>query len=478
MVEVPLAKACSRSAPTPGELVELVPHDLSPDGGSVARLDGLIVFLDQGLPGDRIRARISSCAKNFVRAEVLQVLEACPGQRDTAPPYCPELGRCGGCAWPGLAPAAEEGWKERQVRELFRRIGKLELEDNFFAPLLASPRRLAYRNKLELAFAPSAGGVLLGMKRRASHELVPVQDCALARSSLAAILACVREWLRDRAVEAWDGKGGFLRHLVVRQPEYAPQGKAQCQVELISTSPQACGLPSGIGQGLACALREQVPELTGFVHSLRLHPAPVAYGERVLYAWGQRTLHERMGKLLLEAPPTAFMQANSGAAALMYERVCSLSQNYVQADELIWDLYCGVGGLGLLAAEANRGLALHGFDSVPDSVAFARRNAVSNGLDNCVFSAGDVAQQARRAVRRGKPQLVISDPPRAGLSAASLKLLLELGPRALIALSCDLASQARDLARLVPAYRPCRAWLFDFFPHTPHIETCVLLEKN
>jgi len=181
---------------------------------------------------------------------------------------------------------------------------------------------------------------------------------------------------------------------------------------------------------------------------------------------------------VLEAPAAAFLQANTPAASLLYACLGRLAEPYMRAQSTqLWDLYCGVGGIGLSLAKSV--LHITGFEHSREAVACASRNAWRNGLPNCSFIAGDVAQQARRSARTmGSPDLIITDPPRAGLKPEMLTLLLELQAKAIIAVSCDPASQARDLARLAAAYQVCHIQPFDFFPHTPHVESVVLLERR
>ena len=457
---------------TLGDVLELNPHDLSLAGGSVARHNSFVVFLDRGLPGETVRARITKLKSAFAQAEVLEILA--PAAK-TAPPYCPHQGECGGCAWPGLDYAEELLWKERHLRESFRRIGVLgEAADSLVRPAVPSPKPLGYRNKVEFAFAPDAGGgVVLGLKRRATRRIIQVSDCALARSSLTAILAFTRSWIRENALSAWDGEKGFLRHLVVRQPDYA----TQCQVELIvnTTGNDAA---RDAAEAFGTALRQAVPEITSFVLSQRSNRADLAYGERILFSHGDRNIRERIGHLLLEAPPAAFFQTNTQAASLMCAELRRMAEPLMRPEHtLVWDLYCGAGAIGLFLAD--RVLRVHGFERSREAVACASRNASQNKLHNCFFTAGDVAVQAKRAARNGRvPDIIITDPPRAGLSPEVTALLLDLQVRAIIAVSCDPASQARDIARLAEGYQVRHVQPFDFFPHTPHVESVTLLERR
>lgn len=462
----------------PGDLLELAPHDLSPDGGSVAELNGFVVFLDRGLPGEKVRARVRSVKSRFARAEVTEISVPLA---QPAPAYCPHLGTCGGCAWPGLDHSLELAWKERQVRELFRRVGRLREADVLFHPAVPSPLTLGYRNKLEFAFARDCPP---GLRRRDSHSIVPVDDCALARSPVGDILAFARRLpeacgrAAPKNAKGSEDAAGFLRRLVVRLPDYAPEGEARCLVELITAPPKACGLPRDLVRDFGAALMRDVPKVTGFVHSLRAGRDDVAQGEKILHTLGRATMCEQIGHILLEAPVNAFLQVNTGAAALMYAEVRRLAGPFLRPDATrLWDLYCGAGGIGLFLAGAQT--RVHGFEGSRAAVVWAGRNAERNGLRGCSFTAGDIARETEAAAaREGAPDIVVTDPPRAGLSRELCETLLRLRPRAIIAVSCDPASQARDIARLARAYRVREVRPFDFFPHTPHVETVVLLERE
>ena len=461
-----------------GTILTLTPHDLSVDGGSVARHDDMIVFLDAGLPGEQLRARVTRVKARFANAEVVETLTPSPL---AVPPYCTYAGVCGGCAWPTLPYDAELAWKEKQVQETFRRLGKVDFEQTAYGPILPSPRDLAYRNKVEFAFgstfepadnedAPVIGNALLGFKRRASHEIVEVADCPLAAAPAHAILTATRAWALQSHLAAWNGKQGYLRFLVLRRPEYAPEGVAQCLVELItapSDPPRAAAV-----KAFAKQLQRECPEVTGFIHSERASLSNVAYGERVRFALGPDTLHEQIGPLVLEASTAAFVQVNTPAAALLYAKVKELAA--LSGTETVWDLYCGVGGIALFLADAAQ--AVRGFESETKAVAFAKRNAVQAGGRNVRFASGDVAALLKK--EQTAPDLVVTDPPRAGLDSRVTDELLRLAPPRIILVGCDPATMARDAARLAPRYQATRIQSVDLFPHTPHVETVAVLQRQ
>lgn len=447
---------------SPGITITATPHDLSVTGGSVARIDGMAVFLDKGLPGETLRARITENKARFVKAEVLETLAASPHER---PSFCPFGGECGGCAWTTLAYAEELAWKERQVRETLRRIGKVSFETAECLPVIPSPRDLGYRNKMEFAFGfDEESRPALGLRRRNSHAVVSVDDCPLCAIPVRAILAAARDWLRTSGLLPWDGKTGFPRFLVVRCPEYAPGGTRRCLVECI-TAPgnnRAAQSVAALGKTLLAS-----GAATGFVHSERRDRANVAYGEKNVFTQGETTVTEKIGHVILEAPVRAFLQANTGAAALLYKQVDAYAGKTAGT---ICDLYSGVGGLALFLAAG--GKIVRGIESVSEAVDFARKNAAAAGGD-VAFARGDAARALDTA--GPAPDLVVTDPPRAGMARELVAALLRRKPRRIITVGCDAAPLARDIALLGEAYAVRSVRAVDLFPHTPHVETAVLL---
>ena len=458
----------------PDTVFTVVPHDLAVSGGSIARHEGLVVFLDGGLPGETVRARVTRQKKRFVEAVVEETILPSP---DAVPSHCQHGSLCGGCAWTTLSYEAQCAWKERQVKETLRRLGSVAFADAtpteagaVYDGLLASPKQLAYRNKVEFAFGTGEQGPALGMKRRGSHEIIPVATCPLAASPLGDVLAAVRAWMQEENHPVYGNRQGFLRFLVVRCPEHALKGSGQLLVELITAPTKPNSNAAASVQALGTRLlREGLA--TGFAHSLRSAASDIAYGERILYETGSKTVIEAVGNTLLEAPPQAFMQVNTPAAALLYARIQEMAE--ACAPSTVWDLYSGVGGIALALAAPGR--TVTGIENVAEAVAWARRNA-HNAAGTVSFRHVDAEKQMAR--EQTPPDLVVFDPPRAGIAGSIVDALLRLRPRNIISVSCDTASQARDIARLAPLYTVERAGAVDLFPHTPHVESYALLTRR
>ncbi|MDL2316395.1 class I SAM-dependent RNA methyltransferase [Desulfovibrio sp. OttesenSCG-928-A18] len=490
-------------------------EDLTVQGEALARYQGRVLFLDSGLPGELVRARVTGKRKGVLRGERVASLQASEHEVE---PWCPHAELCGACSWQHFALPAAREWKERQVRESLARIGGVQGPP--VLPVLASPRDRGFRNKMTFAFAPDreqGGPGLLGLHKKQSHELVEVGNCGLQQGPVMALLQRVREEMPLLGLGAWaapsrqDSPGGAggpiepgahaknaqagpapagiipcLRFLLVHRPEFEPEGGAGMLVECI-TGPVA----SEGGKGTAEALRQLIIErvallgqglmrdfpLCGFVHTERRQASAVARGEKLLRVLGKGEYEERFGDLLVRVPYQAFLQTNTGAAALLYEQAARHAA--LREGDVLWDLYSGVGAIALYLAKdaASKGINIqaHGFELQKEAVAAARRNSRRLNLPNCRFYAGPLADTLRHAPA---PDCIILDPPRAGLERRVIDMLLGSPAGRMLYISCDMGTQARDVGLLSPAWQPVLSQPVDMFPYTPHVENLLVLEKK
>jgi 23S rRNA (uracil1939-C5)-methyltransferase len=441
-----------------GMELELAVTRLALGGKGVARVDGLVVFVDGGLPGARVRARIERARKGFAEAVALETLSPSP---QAVAPACRHFGVCGGCAWQDLDYPAQLFWKREQVAETLARLG--DLAEVTVPETVASPRLYAYRNKMEFAFA---GNLHLGLyERRRPGRVLDVEECWLMEPWAAAVVGFFREACRETGLPAHDartGKGAW-RHLVLRQS--AATGARL--VHLITGPARGLGdIPHRLGQ----ALMARFPEVTGFVHSIRRAPAAVAVGERQVLALGEPRLEETVGRVRLVVSPDAFLQTNTEAAARLYELVARAAG--AAPEGTAWDLYCGGGGIALTLAR-QFGL-VHGVEADARAIEDARDAAAQNGLGNCVFHVGDAAK-AMADLAQARPDTVVLDPPRAGAAPEVLAAILAAAPARVVYVSCHPATLARDLKILSELYRVDWVAPVDLFPHTPHIESVAAL---
>lgn len=463
--------------PGPGVLLSpLEVTDLTLDGGAVARLGHRVVFLDRGLPGEILTARVSRVKKRLLFARVEETLAPSPHARE---PWCPHFGSCGGCAAQDLTPEALLEWKARQIGQTIARIGGLK--DLPLDPVLASPLSRGHRNKMTFAFAPSWNGVpLAGMRKRKSRDLVEVPSCGLMPEPAMSVVAYVRQRAGELGLQAWSGRGGkagkgYLRFLTLRMPALRLQGKPQLVVECI-TGPEdgEAGIPDArtrvleLGQELLTG-----QGVTGFVHWLRKDGADLAEGEKIIASLGQTMIFEQVDHITLAQPPGVFLQTNTGAAALLYRLIAR--EAGLSGTETLWDVYCGAGGIGLYLAD--KAGQVHGFDLGSAAVEAARRNAEALGYAHCFYHAGEL-RQSLRDPNLPPPDVIVADPPRAGMQTQVVDALNALPAQRLLYVSCDVATQARDLARLAPAWEAEQAFPVDMFPHALHVENVILLRKK
>jgi 23S rRNA (uracil1939-C5)-methyltransferase len=433
-------------------------------GTGVARTNGFVVFVRRALPGDRVRARVTKVKRNHAEALAVAVLEA-DAPRQEAP--CQHYPECGGCRFQDLAYDTQVEWKERQVREALQRIGRLE--DPPLEPIVPAAEQFHYRNKLEYSFTRTTEGPALGFHRAGRwDEVLEVERCWLTTELGNAIRNVVRDWAREERLEPYDQEAqtGYLRHLVVREG----RNTGQALVMLVTAPGERFER-----ERLVEVLRA-FPQVRSIHWAINDSPAEVTNLPSTLL-WGEDAIEEELCGLRFRVRPGAFLQTNTAMA----ERLYGLAREYagLTGAETVYDLYCGIGTIGL--SLAGRALTVWGVEVSEESVACALENADLNGITNAAFFAGNVGQVLEELRERaGDPDVVVVDPPRAGLAGKALRRVGRLGARRLVYVSCNPTTLASDVKELVAEYGYGleRARPVDMFPHTPHIETVALLQRR
>ena len=445
-----------------GEELELQIESLAYGGHGVARLNGFVLFVRRGLPGDRVLARVTKVKKSHAEAFTVEVLE--PGAARVEAP-CVYYPACGGCRFQDLAYDVQLEAKAAQVADSLARIGGLrgfELERPVPAESI-----FHYRNKLEYSFTATDGGVGLGFHKAGRwDEVLDVQKCWLTTDLGNAIRNAVREWAGAEALAAYDQKSheGFLRHLVVREG----RNTGQAMVTLVTAPGE---LP---GEARFVEAVRRFPEVKSVHWAVNDRAAEVTNVPTRLL-WGEPAIEEQILGLRFRVRPNAFLQTNTA----MCERLYGLAVEYagLTGEETVYDLYCGIGTIGL--ALARDALTVWGVESSEESVACALENAELNGIVNAAFFAGDVAESLEELRERaGSPDVVVLDPPRAGLTGKALKRVAALEAPRIVYVSCNPTTLAGNSKELTAAgYRLERARPVDMFPHTPHVETVALFTR-
>jgi 23S rRNA (uracil1939-C5)-methyltransferase len=446
------------------EELELHIDSLAFGGNGVARLDGFVVFVRAGLPGDTVRARITKVQRRHAEAIATEVIEAGP-ERVEAP--CRHYPACGGCRFQDLAYPAQLAAKQAWVEDSLRRIAGIA--EPVCAPIIGATERFGYRNKMEYSFAAGADGPVVGLHRAGRwDEVLALERCYLTTDLGNAIRNAIAAWAREERLEAYDpdSGAGYLRHLVVREG----RNTGQALVQLV-TSPG-----ERFDRERLIEVLTAFPEVRSIQWAVNDTPGPPSQlPSRLL--WGEEAIDEEIGGLRFRIRPNAFLQTNTAMAARLYELV--VEEAALSGGETVYDLYCGIGTISLHLA--SRALTVWGIEISEESVACALENAELNGVGNAAFFAGNVGEVLRDLRdRAGEAEVVVVDPPRAGLAGRALRRLGELGAARLVYVSCNPTTLAGDAKRLIEEYGYSlrRTRPLDMFPHTPHVESVSLFERQ
>jgi 23S rRNA (uracil1939-C5)-methyltransferase len=451
--------------PRRGDVLELTIDDLAFGGEGVGRVQGYVVFVRGGVPGDRVRVRIVEARSRFGRA-VIESLESPAPDRVDAP--CPYFGRCGGCRLQHFAYSAQLAFKEKQVRDCLERIGGLGAFE--LRPILPAPDPYGYRNKMEFTVVRDPGeGVAIGLHQADRYDVVlDIERCLLQSDTMNALLDELRVQARARklAVYDQDSGAGLLRFATVREGRRT----GEAMVNIVAAAPDVEALGP-----VAERLRARVPSVASVVVNVNAKKASVAVGTEEHLLLGREYIRESLGGLTFQVSANSFFQTNTVQAERLFavvEAACGL-----EGGETVLDLYSGTGAISLLLARRCRWV--YGIEVSAAAVDDAVRNARANGIENCTFLPGEVRHVLPGLMRDGvRAEVVVADPPRAGFHPKALHALAALGPERLVYVSCNPSTLARDLADLVrQGYRLEWVEPVDMFPQTPHIEAVARLRR-
>ena len=436
--------------PRRGDLLELEIDSLAFGGRGVARAEGFVVFVAGGLPGDRVRAEVTKGKKRFAEARAVELLRA---GADRLPDRCLHGGEpCPGAPWQGLPYERQLAIKQEQVAEALDRIGGLEgyeLEE-----IVPAAEQWRYRNKLEYSFGEGEDELALGFHARGRWDvIVDVEDCHLGSEAGNEARNAVREWARTEAIPAWDPRAnrGVLRNLAVREGRRT----GQVQTRLVT-------------------VKARFPRPPVDLHTIVEGEAGGTDGPTGVL--GSERLREEMCGLQFEMSHGAFFQTNTEMAERLYAVAAEFAG--LSGRERVFDLFCGIGTIGLtMAGQAGE---VWGLEIVPEAIADAERNADLNAIENAHFVAANARTGVRPLVEKaGKPDVVVVDPPRAGLSQKIVRRVLECEAKKIVYVSCNPTTLAPNAVQLGEAgYRLTRVRPVDMFPQTPHIECVALFERE
>lgn len=462
--------------------LELRIESIGFEGKAIARHDGFVYFVDGGVPGDRVLAEVRKKKKSYAEARILEILEPSPA-RET--PRCRYFGTCGGCKWQHLAYSEQCAWKKQNVQDAFERLGKVTyttLHDT-----LPAETQFYYRNKMEFSFGDSRW--LMNDERTQSDipnknfalglhvpgrfdKVLDVEECFLQSELSSRMVNAVRQAALERDVSVYQTRTheGFLRNLVVRNSTATGE-----QMIILVTSPPHEKSDEKMVAWFRQDFIAMFPEVSTAIHAVTTSKAAVAGGETQT-VHGTGVISETILGVQYRISPFSFFQTNTRQAEQLFRIALGYAGDI--ADKTVWDLYCGTGSITLAAARSAKFVV--GIEIAESSILDARANALANGITNVEFVIEDMQKAVKKQIlsRLPAPDVIIVDPPRAGLHQDVVTNLLEIEAPRIVYVSCNPATQARDCALLAEKYTIEEIQPVDMFPHTYHIESVVRLERK
>jgi len=454
--------------------------DIAEEGKGVAKADELVVFVDKAVPGDIVDVKIVKKKKNFAEA-VIETLHTASDLRTD--PFCQHFGTCGGCKWQHMQYDAQLHFKQKNVEAALQRLAKVDT--SAMEPILGSAENKYYRNKLEYTFSNkrwlNAGdmanrdempeGEDLEMNALGFHvplrfdKILDIQHCYLQAEPSNTLRNQVRGYALRTGLSFYDLRNheGNLRNLIIRT---SSTGEVMVVVVFAYAEQEQV-------DGLMEYLKVNFPEITALQYIINQKKNDTIFDQDVITYAGRDHIFEEMNGLKFKIGAKSFYQTNSLQAHELYK----ITKEFAgfKGDELVYDLYTGAGTIANFVAGSVKQVV--GVEYVPTAIEDAKFNSELNGIDNTIFYAGDMKDILTREfiAEHGKPDVVITDPPRAGMHADVVERLLEMEAEKIVYVSCNAATQARDLALLKEKYDVGRIKPVDMFPHTQHVENVVLL---
>ena len=445
--------------PREGQLCRLVIDGYASDGAGVARLDGMVVFVQGGIRGEACDVRLTHVGRSTLWGRVEEVVNPSPARIF---PRCLHYTKCGGCQFRHMNYAEELEAKRIRVEDALRRLGGAEIH---VSAILGAEQVDRYRNKAQF---PVAKGPRIGFYRPRSHDVIDVDDCLLQGEAAARLRGAVKEWMAEYSIPAYNERTftGLVRHVYVRTNR---AGRSLC-----------CLLVNGRGvpreAELVRALRRAEPNLAGIVLGVNEKHNNVILGDSYRALWGEDFLSDTLCGLTFRLSVPSFYQVNPAQTEVLYGKALEFAG--LTGAETVLDLYCGIGTISLVMAR--KAGMVWGAEVVPQAVDDAIANAQRNHIENARFLCADAGEAARYLEGEGvRPDVVCVDPPRKGLAEDVVDTIADMGPERVVYVSCDPGTLGRDVKRFAGrGYTLKKAVAVDMFPRTAHVETVVLLSKG
>jgi 23S rRNA (uracil1939-C5)-methyltransferase len=449
--------------------------DYAAEGKSLARVEGKVIFVSGVIPGDVADIQLGKSKKDWAEGRAIKIIDPSPYRLT---PFCKHFGNCGGCKWQMLPYEKQLEYKQQEAEQNLRRIGKIEIPE--ILPIIGSAKTTAYRNKLEFTFsnkryltneeigsetAITQQNALGYHAPRIFDKVIDITECHLLDNVNNTIRNTVRDFAAVNNLAFYDIREhtGWLRNIIIR---FTTTG--ELMVNIVINNEDETNRKVLLDHLLA-----KVPAITTLLYTINPKWNDTIYDLTPQVYFGKGFVIEKLGKWEFMISPKSFFQTNTQQAENLY----SVAKDFagLTGEEIVYDLYCGTGSIGIFVSDLAKKII--GVEVVEDAIEDAKKNAALNNIEHAHFFAGDVIKICNDEffTKHGKPDVVITDPPRAGMHEKLVNKLLEMESPKIVYVSCNTATQARDIALLSEKYDVIKVQAVDMFPHTHHIECVALL---
>lgn len=440
------------------EYYDVTFEDLTHDGAGVAKVQGFPIFVPNALPEEKAQIKVTRVKKGFAFGRLIELKEESPHRTD-AP--CPIYKQCGGCQLQHMTYEGQLLFKQKQVKDVLERIGKLNLSKVIVHPTLGMEDPWNYRNKAQVPVGEREGGLVAGFYQQRSHDIIDMSACLIQQSKNDEAVQAVKDICTSYGVKAYNEERhkGWLRHIMVR---YGVVTGEMMIVFITRTSdfPHKAKIIEDI--------TAQFPHVKSIVQNINPNKTNVIFGNETNVIWGEEYIYDLIGDVKFAISARSFYQVNPEQTKVLYDKALEYAE--LQGEETVIDAYCGIGTISLfLAKQAKK---VYGVEIVPEAIEDAKRNAELNGITNAEFAVGEAETVIPKWYKEGiTADTLVVDPPRKGCDEALLRTIIDMKPKRVVYVSCNPGTLARDLRMLEDGgYQTLEVQPVDMFPHTNHVE--------
>ncbi|KYC89826.1 23S rRNA (uracil(1939)-C(5))-methyltransferase RlmD [Bacillus amyloliquefaciens] len=446
------------------EYYDVTFEDLTHEGAGVAKVQGFPIFVPNALPEEKAQIKVTRVKKGFAFGRLIELKEESPHRTD-AP--CPIYKQCGGCQLQHMTYEGQLLFKQKQVKDVLERIGKLDLSNVTVHPTLGMEDPWNYRNKAQVPVGEREGGLVAGFYQQRSHDIIDMSACLIQQSKNDEAVQAVKDICVSYGVKAYNEERhkGWLRHIMVR---YGVVTGEMMIVFITRTSdfPHKAKIIEDI--------TTQFPHVKSIVQNINPNKTNVIFGNETNVIWGEEYIYDLIGDVKFAISARSFYQVNPEQTKVLYDKALEYAE--LQGEENVIDAYCGIGTISLfLAKQAKK---VYGVEIVPEAIEDAKRNAELNGITNAEFAVGEAETVIPKWYKEGiTADTLVVDPPRKGCDEALLRTIIDMKPKRVVYVSCNPGTLARDLRVLEDGgYQTLEVQPVDMFPHTNHVECVAVLE--